>query len=189
MSGRLEREGVLASAHGPRRPAVLLLEGPLRRRYEELWRTRLRHPCQHRLRRESPSRSPTCACRRDRIAHHDSLLGQTWGDELEGVLGVASAIDPASAVAGDARRNNGAVRSATRQRGAARALRQVSPHSSPRRAFEDLPAWLREIGRGRRRWWWRKSALPLLPRGSAEGLRARPPSATTCAWSSWTTLP
>lgn len=95
--GRLEREGYPRE----RSRAVAGLpfsfwKGLFARRYEELWRTRLRYAFPGAgLRREILEPLTNLHLWRNRIAHHDSLLGQDLGRRLEEMVGVANAIDPA----------------------------------------------------------------------------------------------
>ncbi|MGH2879583.1 MAG: hypothetical protein ACRDK4_08270 [Solirubrobacteraceae bacterium] len=94
---RLKREGY------PReRPQVLAAlplsfwKGLFARRYEQLWRTRLRYAFPGAgLRREILEPLTNLHLWRNRIAHHDSLLGQDLTRRLDEMITVANAIDPA----------------------------------------------------------------------------------------------
>jgi hypothetical protein len=95
--GRLEREG-----YPLERSRVLaglpfsFWKGLFSRRYEELWRTRLRHAFPGAgLRREILEPLTNLHLWRNRIAHHDSLLDQNLGQRLNEMIEVANAIDPA----------------------------------------------------------------------------------------------
>jgi hypothetical protein len=94
---RLEREGY--PREHPRVIAALPLsfwKGLFARRYEQLWRTRLRHAFPGAgLRREILEPLTNLHLWRNRVAHHDSLLGQDLEHRLEEMIGVANAIDPA----------------------------------------------------------------------------------------------
>lgn len=71
-------------------------KGLFARRYESLWRTRLRHAFPGAgLRREILEPLTNLHLWRNRIAHHDSILGQDLERRLEEMIGVANAIDPA----------------------------------------------------------------------------------------------
>ncbi len=95
--GRLEREGY------PRERSRIIAglpfsfwKGLFARRYEELWRARLRGAFPGAgLRREILEPLTNLHLWRNRIAHHDSLLDQNLGRRLEEMAGVANAIDPA----------------------------------------------------------------------------------------------
>lgn len=69
-------------------------------RYEELWRHSLRYAFPHgRLQRKDMSRRLDAVRRlRNRVAHHDSLLGQPVGEIAESIVRIAGWIDPAAAV-------------------------------------------------------------------------------------------
>jgi hypothetical protein len=94
---RLDRE------HYPReRPRVVaglpfsFWKGLFARRYETLWRTRLRHAFPGAgLRRDILEPLTNLHLWRNRIAHHDSLLDQNLQHRLDEMLAVANAIDPA----------------------------------------------------------------------------------------------
>jgi len=94
---RLEREGYPRE----RSRAVAGLpfsfwKGLFARRYEELWRTRLRHAFPGAgLRREILEPLTNLHLWRNRIAHHDSLLDQNLERRLGEMIEVANAIDPA----------------------------------------------------------------------------------------------
>ena len=94
---RLEREGY--PREHPRIIAGLpfsFWKGLFARRYEPLWRTRLRHAFPGAgLRREILEPLTSLHLWRNRIAHHDSLLGQDLERRLEEMIDVANAIDPA----------------------------------------------------------------------------------------------
>jgi hypothetical protein len=94
---RLEREGY--PREHPHIIAALpfsFWKGLFARRYEPLWRTRLRNAFPGTgLRREILEPLTNLHLWRNRIAHHDSLLGQDLARRLEEMIGVASAIDPA----------------------------------------------------------------------------------------------
>lgn len=94
---RLEREGY--PREHPRIIAALpfsFWKGLFARRYEHLWRTRLRHAFPGvGLRREILEPLTNLHLWRNRVAHHDSLLGQDLERRLEEMIGVANAIDPA----------------------------------------------------------------------------------------------
>ena len=95
--GRLEREGY------PRERSRVVAslpfsfwKGLFARRYEELWRTRLRHAFPGAgLRREILEPLTNLHLWRNRIAHHDSLLDQNLERRLEEMVGIANAIDTA----------------------------------------------------------------------------------------------
>lgn len=84
-------------------------------RYEELWRHRLRYAFPHgRVQRKDLSRRLDAIRRlRNRVAHHDSLLGQRVGDVADSMLEIAGWIDPAAA---DWLRSNEQVTRVLRQR-------------------------------------------------------------------------
>jgi hypothetical protein len=94
---RLDRE------HYPReRPRVVaglpfsFWKGLFARRYETLWRTRLRHAFPGAgLRRDILEPLTNLHLWRNRIAHHDSLLEQNLQRRLDEMIAVANAIDPA----------------------------------------------------------------------------------------------
>lgn len=94
---RLEREGY--PREHPRIIAALpfsFWKGLFARRYEQLWRTRLRRAFPGvGLRREILEPLTNLHLWRNRIAHHDSLLGQDLERRLEEMIDVANAIDPA----------------------------------------------------------------------------------------------
>lgn len=94
---RLEREGY--PREHPRVIAALpfsFWKGLFARRYEHLWRTRLRHAFSGvGLRREILEPLTSLHLWRNRIAHHDSLLGQDLERRLAEMIDVANAIDPA----------------------------------------------------------------------------------------------
>jgi hypothetical protein len=94
---RLEREGY--PREHPQVIAALSFsfwKGLFARRYEQLWRTRLRYAFPGAgLRREILEPLTNLHLWRNRIAHHDSLLGQDLEHRLEEMIGVANAIDPA----------------------------------------------------------------------------------------------
>lgn len=94
---RLEREGY--PCEHPRIIAGLpfsFWKGLFARRYEHLWRTRLRHAFPGAgLRREILEPLTSLHLWRNRIAHHDSLLGQDLERRLAEMIDVANAIDPA----------------------------------------------------------------------------------------------
>jgi hypothetical protein len=94
---RLEREGY--PREHPQIVAALpfsFWKGLFARRYEQLWRTHLRHAFPGvGLRREILEPLTNLHLWRNRIAHHDSLLGQDLERRLEEMIGVANAIDPA----------------------------------------------------------------------------------------------
>ena len=73
-------------------------KGLFARRYETLWRTRLRHAFPGAgLRREILQPLTNLHLWRNRIAHHDSLLDQNLQHRLDEMIIVAHAIDPACA--------------------------------------------------------------------------------------------
>ena len=94
---RLEREGY------PHERSYVIAGLPLSfwkglfaRRYESLWRTRLRHAFPGAgLRREVLEPLTNLHLWRNRIAHHDSLLDQNLERRLGEMIEVANAIDPA----------------------------------------------------------------------------------------------
>ena len=94
--GRLEQEGYPRE----RRRVVASLpfsfwKGLFVRRYEGLWRTRLRHAFPGAgLRREILEPLTNLHLWRNRIAHHDSLLHQNLERRLAEMIGVSNAIDP-----------------------------------------------------------------------------------------------
>lgn len=94
---RLEREGY--PREHPRVIAALpfsFWKGLFARRYEQLWRTRLRHAFSGvGLRREILEPLTNLHLWRNRIAHHDSLLGQDLQRRLDEMTYIANAIDPA----------------------------------------------------------------------------------------------
>lgn len=94
---RLEREGY--PRERSRSVAGLpfsFWKGLFARRYEELWRTRLRHAFPGAgLRREILEPLTNLHLWRNRIAHHDSLLDQNLERRLSEMIEVANAIDPA----------------------------------------------------------------------------------------------
>jgi len=93
--GRLEREGYPRE----RQRVVASLpfsfwKGLFARRYEHLWRTRLRHAFPGAgLRREILEPLTNLHLWRNRIAHHDSLLDQNLERRLHEMIEVANAID------------------------------------------------------------------------------------------------
>jgi len=68
------------------------------RRYEELWRHRLRAAFPHEAltRKDLSARMRRVQRFRNRVAHHDSLLDQDAPGRLEDVLAIAGWIDPAA---------------------------------------------------------------------------------------------
>lgn len=94
---RLQREGY------PREHARVIAalpfsfwKGLFARRYEQLWRTHLRHAFPGvGLRREILQPLTNLHLWRNRVAHHDSLLRQDLECRLEEMISVARAIDPA----------------------------------------------------------------------------------------------
>ena len=68
------------------------------RRYEELWRHRLRGVFPHGTltRKDLSTRMRLIQRFRNRVAHHDSLLGQDVQARLDDMLTIASWIDPAA---------------------------------------------------------------------------------------------
>ena len=94
---RLEREGY------PRERSRIVAglpfsfwKGLFARRYEELWRTRLRNAFPGAgLRREILEPLTNLHLWRNRIAHHDSLLDQNLWRRLSEMIDVANVIDPA----------------------------------------------------------------------------------------------
>jgi hypothetical protein len=94
---RLEREGY--PHEHPRVIAALpfsFWKGLFARRYEQLWLTRLRHAFPGAgLRREILEPLTNLHLWRNRVAHHDSLLGQDLERRLAEMIDVANAIDPA----------------------------------------------------------------------------------------------
>jgi hypothetical protein len=94
---RLKREGY--PRERPQVVAALPLsfwKGLFARRYEQLWRTRLRYAFPGAgLRREILEPLTNLHLWRNRIAHHDSLLGQDLTRRLDEMIAVANAIDPA----------------------------------------------------------------------------------------------
>jgi hypothetical protein len=68
------------------------------RRYEELWRHRLRDafPCEALTRKDLSARLRLVQRFRNRVAHHDSLLDQDPQERLEDMLTIAGWIDPAA---------------------------------------------------------------------------------------------
>lgn len=70
------------------------------RRYEELWRHSLRSafPCGAVTRKTLSTRMRLIQHFRNRVAHHDSLLGQDVSARLEDMLTIAGWIDPAARI-------------------------------------------------------------------------------------------
>jgi len=63
--------------------------------YEELWRRRLRHAFPHaKQRKDVSTRIETLRLFRNRVAHHDCLLGQPVAARHQTMLEVASFVDP-----------------------------------------------------------------------------------------------
>lgn len=73
--------------------------GLFSKRYEELWRHRLRHAFPHGsvTRKDLTQRMRLLQRFRNRVAHHDCLLGQNIGERADDMLLIASWIDPDAA--------------------------------------------------------------------------------------------
>lgn len=95
---RLERGKLVTRGRVVAGVSFAFWAGLFGRRYEELWRHRLRAAFPHEAltRKDLSGRLRRIQRFRNRVAHHDSLLDQDAQARLEDMLAIAGWIDPAA---------------------------------------------------------------------------------------------